>query len=96
MSSEGPTDNVSNPMRRLYNLRLNHEEGEEAAGGSNEIENAEAFSDSPQNMQPVGNIFLNRTRRALSFIYDEEQPSSSARNGEPSSLNFDKYVFNVS
>lgn len=90
MSSEGPSENLSNPTRRLCNLRLNHEEGDEAAGGSNEIENAEAFSDSPQNMQPAGNILLNRARRALSFIYDEEQASINARTGEPSTSNFDK------
>jgi BTB/POZ domain-containing protein 1/2 len=89
MSSEGPSDNVSNASIRLYNLRLNHDESDEAAGGA-EAENAEAFIDSPQNMQPPGNIMLNRARRALTFVCDEEQASISARCGEPSTSNCDK------
>ncbi|XP_032453184.1 BTB/POZ domain-containing protein 1 isoform X2 [Nasonia vitripennis] len=91
MSSEGPSEGVSNASIRLYNLRLNHEEAEEAAGGGAEAENAEVFNDSPQNMQPVGTIMLNRARRALTFSCDEEQPSTSARSGEqPSTSNCDK------
>ena len=106
MSSEGPSESISNVSRRLHNLRLNHEanheDNEEAAGGAAvalvpaiapavaEADNAEAFNDSPQNMQPAGNFMLNRARRALTFACDEEQASISARSGEPSTSNCDK------
>ncbi|KAJ8669117.1 hypothetical protein QAD02_000376 [Eretmocerus hayati] len=89
MSSEGSSDSsVNNSTLRLHNLRLNaQEELEEAAGGL-EAGNAEAFSDSPQNMQTSGNIMLNSARRALSFV-ELDQASSSARNVEPFTSNCD-------
>ena len=89
MSSEGPSENVSNTAIRFCNLRLNNEESEEAAAGP-ETENTEAFSDSSHNMQPAVNIMLNRARRALTYSYDEDQVSLSSRSGEPSTSNCDK------
>ncbi|XP_058801696.1 BTB/POZ domain-containing protein 1-like isoform X1 [Phymastichus coffea] len=86
MSSEGPLDNIQSSTIRLCNLRLNNEEVEDVAAGG-EAENAEAFNDSPQNMQPAGNIVLNRARRALTFSCDEEQVN--VRAGEPSTSNCD-------
>lgn len=87
MSSEGPLDNIQSSTIRLCNLRLNNDEVEDAAVGG-EAENAEAYNDSPQNMQPAGNIVLNRARRAVTFAVDEEQ--ANARVGEPSTSNCDK------
>ncbi|XP_011500374.1 PREDICTED: BTB/POZ domain-containing protein 1 [Ceratosolen solmsi marchali] len=88
MSSEGRTASEPISSVLLYNLRLSIHENEEAAREA-EAENAEAFIDSPQNMQPPGNIMLNQVRRALTFVCDEEQASTSARNDEPSTSNCD-------
>ncbi|XP_014218544.1 BTB/POZ domain-containing protein 1 [Copidosoma floridanum] len=91
MSAEQSSDDVSNASARLSNLRLIHEDpgADEALAGPSEVENAEAFNNSPQNMQPAGNFMLNRARRAVTFVSDEEQASVGPRSGEPSTSNYD-------
>lgn len=81
---DGPGEDASSVASRLHNLRLGREEAEEAR--NMESEGEASATDSPQNMQPPGNIMMSRVRRALTFSVDEEPSTSSAnRAGEPSS-----------
>ncbi|KAG7198045.1 hypothetical protein KM043_016270 [Ampulex compressa] len=86
MSTEASLGDVLSSMSRLQNLRLGHEEGENTSPENG----ADSVPEPPQNAQPIGNVTLSRERRALNFVCDEEQPTSStARSGEPSTSNGD-------
>ena len=86
--SDAPVEDASAVASRLHNLRLGREETDEFRHVETE---GEASTDSPQNMQPPGNIMMSRARRALTFSLDEEQSTSSAnRNGEVSSSSVDE------
>lgn len=85
-----PTDPPSEPWVRLHNLRLSHDDND-SAEGNNEAENVEAFTDSPQNMQPAGSMLLNRVRRAHTF--DDELVAMSARREDQPSSSGEKLVF---
>ena len=87
--SDAPAEDVSATASRLHNLRLGREEAEEARNLESEGEFLAA--DSPQNMQPPGNILMSRVRRALAFAVSEEPSTSSAnRIGEISSSNIEE------
>lgn len=90
MSTETSLGDVPNVVSRIQNLRLGHEDGEEAHNGNNPADDESA--NSAQNAQPIGT--LSRARRALNFVWDEEQPTTSTSRGvDISSSNGDKYVF---
>ncbi|XP_033230068.1 BTB/POZ domain-containing protein 1-like [Belonocnema kinseyi] len=82
--SDGPGEDASAVASRLHNLRLGREEADEAR--NMESEGEASATDSPQNMQPPGNIMMSRVRRALTFSVDEE-PSTSANRAVEASFN---------
>ncbi|KAF7399759.1 hypothetical protein HZH68_008351 [Vespula germanica] len=88
MSTETSLGDMPNVVSRIHNLRLGHEDGEEAHNGNNAA--ADESANSAQNAQPIGT--LSRARRALNFVWDEEQPttSSTSRGVDISSSNGDK------
>ncbi|KAL2713101.1 BTB/POZ domain-containing protein 1-like isoform X1 [Vespula squamosa] len=87
MSTETSLGDMPNVVSRIHNLRLGHEDGEEAHNGNNAA--ADESANSAQNAQPIGT--LSRARRALNFVWDEEQPttSSTSRGVDISSSNGD-------
>lgn len=90
MSSEPSLSDVPNVMSRLHNLRLSQEDGDEPQ----QMNLAASGDSSPEpirNTLLIANVTLPRVRRALAFICDEDQPTSSmARSGETSFSNGDK------
>ncbi|XP_012146642.1 BTB/POZ domain-containing protein 1 isoform X2 [Megachile rotundata] len=91
MSSESSWNDVPNVVSRLNNLRLGHEDNDESQQNMNLTASGDSYSEPVCSTQPIGNVTLSRARRALNFICDEDQPTSStARGGEPSSSNGDK------
>ncbi|XP_012146641.1 BTB/POZ domain-containing protein 1 isoform X1 [Megachile rotundata] len=90
MSSESSWNDVPNVVSRLNNLRLGHEDNDESQQNMNLTASGDSYSEPVCSTQPIGNVTLSRARRALNFICDEDQPTSStARGGEPSSSNGD-------
>lgn len=89
MSSEPSLSDVPNVMSRLHNLRLSQEDGDEPQ----QMNLAASGDSSPEpirNTLLIANVTLPRVRRALAFICDEDQPTSSmARSGETSFSNGD-------
>ncbi|XP_043495640.1 BTB/POZ domain-containing protein 1-like isoform X1 [Polistes fuscatus] len=87
MSTEPSLGDVSNVVSRIHNLRLGNEDGEEVHNGNNAV--VDESSNSAQNAQSIGT--LSRARRALNFVWDEEQPttSSTSRSLDVSSSNGD-------
>ncbi|XP_015596339.1 BTB/POZ domain-containing protein 2 isoform X2 [Cephus cinctus] len=74
MTSES-SDEVLNVLSRVGNLRLGSNEAEESQNVETEL--GEASSESPQNMQSLGNVTFSRVRRALPYSCDEDLPSTS-------------------
>lgn len=90
MSSESSLSDVPTVVSRLHNLRLGQEDGDEPQQNVNLATSGDSSQESVRNTQPIGNVILSRARRALNFVCDEDQPTSStARAGEPSSSNVD-------
>ncbi|XP_076622886.1 BTB/POZ domain-containing protein 1 [Colletes latitarsis] len=90
MSSEASLIDVPNAVSRLHNLRLSQEDGDESQQNMNLIASENSSPEPIRNAQPIGNVTLSRVRRALNFVCDEDQPTSSmARNGESSFSNGD-------
>lgn len=95
MSTEAALNDVPNVASRLQGLRLaTHGEDE-----SDVTENVTAGSSmatgaggSSSSREPLRNITLSRARRALNFVGDEDQPttSSSVARSEASYSNGDK------
>ncbi|XP_076227341.1 BTB/POZ domain-containing protein 1 isoform X2 [Nomia melanderi] len=92
MSSETSLSDVPNVVSRLHNLRLNQEDGDDSQPNVNvNVASGDSSPETARNTQPIGNVTLSRARRALNFVCDEDQPTSSmARSGESSSSNGDK------
>lgn len=92
MSSEGSSEETSNGMARL-NVRSDSDEAEEqqAADIGAEAE-PEAHIESPQNMQTSSGIAYSRTRRALTFVCRDEEPSTSQSRSAESSAS-ERYTF---
>lgn len=91
MSSESPLSDVPTVVSRLHHLRLGQEDGDEPQQNVNLATSGDSSQESVRNTQPIGNVILSRARRALNFVCDEDQPTSStARVGESSSSNVDK------
>ncbi|XP_031838768.1 BTB/POZ domain-containing protein 1 isoform X1 [Nomia melanderi] len=91
MSSETSLSDVPNVVSRLHNLRLNQEDGDDSQPNVNvNVASGDSSPETARNTQPIGNVTLSRARRALNFVCDEDQPTSSmARSGESSSSNGD-------
>lgn len=65
--------------------------GRDNIGDSGSNSGASSSRESLRNMQPIGNVTLSRARRALNFVCDEDQPtSSSAARSDTSFSNGDK------
>lgn len=91
MSSESPLSDVPTVVSRLHNLRLGQEDGDELQQNVNLAVSGDSSPEPVRNTQPIGNVILSRARRALNFVCDEDQSTSStARAGESSSSNGDK------
>ncbi|XP_029047370.2 BTB/POZ domain-containing protein 1-like isoform X2 [Osmia bicornis bicornis] len=91
MSSESSLNDVPNVVSRLHTLRLGYEDNDESQQNVNLAAPGDSYSEPVCSTQPIGNVTLSRTRRALNFVCDEDQPTSStARSGESSSSNGDK------
>lgn len=91
MSSESSLNDVPNVVSRLHTLRLGHEDNDESQQNVNLAAPGDSYSEPVCSTQPIGNVTLSRARRALNFVCDEDQPTSStARSGESSSSNGDK------
>lgn len=89
MSADATLDDVPNVASRLQNLRLTHREDErdaaESATGDITVTSSggagpsSSFSSSSRG--PLRNIsvadIMSQTRRALNFVGDEDQPTSS-------------------
>ncbi|XP_017765291.1 PREDICTED: BTB/POZ domain-containing protein 1-like isoform X2 [Eufriesea mexicana] len=88
MTSEASLSDVP-IVSRLHNLRLGHEDGDESQQNVNVAASGESSSEPVRNIQPIGNVIISRARRALNFVCDEDQPTSTARAGESSSSNGD-------
>ncbi|XP_076646953.1 BTB/POZ domain-containing protein 1 isoform X2 [Halictus rubicundus] len=90
---ETSLNDVPNVVSRLHNLRLNQEDGDDLQPNANmnPVASGDSSPETVRNIQPIGNVTLSRARRALNFVYDEDQPTSSmARSGESSFSNGDK------
>ncbi|XP_078046856.1 BTB/POZ domain-containing protein 1 isoform X2 [Augochlora pura] len=93
MSSETSRNDVPNVVSRLHNLRLSQDDGDESEPNAsvNHVASGDSSPETIRNTQPIGNVTLSRARRALNFVYDEDQPTTSmARSGESSFSNGDK------
>lgn len=90
MTSEASLSDVPIVVSRLHSLWLGHEDGEESQQNVNLAASGESSSEPVRNIQPIGNVIISRARRALNFLCDEDQPTSTARAGESSSSNGDK------
>ncbi|CAK9805306.1 BTB/POZ domain-containing protein 2 [Anthophora plagiata] len=89
MSSETSLSDVPNVVSRLHNLRLGHEDNDEPQQNANLSISGDSFLEPVRNIQSIGNVTLSRPRRALNFIYEDDQPISTARSGEASFSNGD-------
>ncbi|KZC10177.1 BTB/POZ domain-containing protein 2 [Dufourea novaeangliae] len=93
MSSEPSLNDVPNVMSRLHNLRSSQEDGDNPQGNLelvSLIDYVDSSREPVRNTQPIVNVTLSRARRALNFVYEEDQPTSStARSGETSFSNGD-------
>ncbi|XP_033343078.2 BTB/POZ domain-containing protein 1 isoform X1 [Megalopta genalis] len=92
MSSETSRNDVPNVVSRLHNLRLSQEDGDDPQPNAsvNHVASGDSSPETIRNTQPIGNVTLSRARRALNFVYDEDQPTTSmARSGESSFSNGD-------
>lgn len=85
------SSDVSNVVSRLNNLRVRQEDDDDEPQQNVNPSDDEDFSLNPvRNAQPIANVTLSRARRALNFIYDEDQPAaSSSRGGELPTTNGD-------
>lgn len=83
MSSEASSSDVPNVIPRLHNLRLS-QENDDPQLNVNFAATGDSSPETVRNTQPIGNVTLSRVRRALNFVCDEDQPTTSvARNGDP-------------
>ena len=83
MSSEASSSDVPNVIPRLHNLRLS-QENDDPQLNVNFAASGDSSPETVRNTQPIGNVTLSRVRRALNFVCDEDQPTTSvARNGDP-------------
>lgn len=90
MSSEASLSDVPTVVSRLHNLRLGQEDGDELQQNVNFTISGDSSSEPVRNIQPISNVILSRARRALNFVCDEDQPTSSTARGESSHSNGDK------
>ena len=82
MSSEASSSDMPNVIPRLHNLRLS-QENDDPQQNVNFATTGDSSPETVRNTQPIGNVTLSRVRRALNFVCDEDQPTTSvARNGE--------------
>ncbi|XP_006564133.1 BTB/POZ domain-containing protein 1 isoform X1 [Apis mellifera] len=89
MSSEASLSDVPTVVSRLHNLRLGQEDGDELQQNVNFTISGDSSSEPVRNIQPISNVILSRARRALNFVCDEDQPTSSTARGESSPSNGD-------
>ncbi|XP_012272469.1 BTB/POZ domain-containing protein 1 [Orussus abietinus] len=93
MSTDNGLDEGASTLTRLSNVRLNHDDGDE--GQSRPPDGGETSTEPPRNMRALRSVSFSRARRALNFVCDQDQPSSSGRSGEPSTSGTDRPPSNL-
>lgn len=88
MSSEASTSGVSNVVGRLQHLRLSQEDVDDPQQNANIAVAGDSSPEPVRNSHTIGNVTFSRVRRALNFVCDEDQ-STSSRNAESSFSNAD-------
>lgn len=89
MSSEASTSGVSNVVGRLQHLRLSQEDVDDPQQNANIAVAGDSSPEPVRNSHTIGNVTFSRVRRALNFVCDEDQ-STSSRSAESSFSNADK------
>ncbi|XP_076296426.1 BTB/POZ domain-containing protein 1 isoform X2 [Lasioglossum baleicum] len=80
-------------IRRTQCKQKREEDGDDLQPNANmnPVASGDSSPETVRNTLPIINVTLSRARRALNFVYDEDQPTSSmARSGESSFSNGDK------